>query len=54
MMARRAAAAYTKLRANPLAETVQVDGVQFNTPKDVIAWMEKQLRGLGLVRTGMG
>lgn len=54
MLCRRAAAAYTKLRANPTSETVTLDGVQFNTPKDVIAWMEKQLRGLGLVRTGLG
>jgi hypothetical protein len=54
MLCRRAATAYTKLRSNPTSETVNVDGITFITPKDVVKWMEQQLRGLGLVRTGIG
>jgi hypothetical protein len=54
MLVRRAATAYTKLRANPTSETVNVDGVQFVTPKDVLKWMDQQLRSLGEIRVGIG
>lgn len=48
----RAVAAYTKLRANPLAETVSVDGMTFNTPRDVTKYIALAVRALGLSRTG--
>lgn len=50
----RAACAYTKLRANPISETVNVDGITYVTPKDVLKWMDSALRGLGLIRPGIG
>ena len=54
MLTRRAAVAYTKLRANPIGETINVDGITYSTPKDVNKWIDGQLATLGLIRTGMG
>lgn len=54
MLTRRAALAYTKLRTNPIGETVTLDGQTFNTPKDVTKYIDATLRGLDLVRTGIG
>ena len=54
MLVRRAATAYTKLRSNPISETINVDGVTFSTPKDVVKWLDMQLKGMGLIRVGIG
>lgn len=54
MLVRRAATAYTKLRSNPIGETVNIQGMTFNTPRDVIKFMDTELRGLGLIRVGIG
>jgi hypothetical protein len=54
MLVAQAAAAYYKLRSNPTNETVTLDGVTFVTPKDVLAFLDKSLRELGLIRVGLG
>ena len=54
MLCRRAATAYAKLRSNPIGESVNVDGIQFTTPKDVLKWITTELKAMGKVRTGLG
>lgn len=53
-VARVCVAAYYRLRANPVGETVQIDGLTFATPKDVKAYMRKQLDALGAQRVAIG
>jgi hypothetical protein len=53
-LARQCAAAYYRLRANPVGETVQIDGQSFATPKDVRAYMRKALDFMGLSRVAFG
>ena len=45
------AAAYYKLRANPIGETVTINNITFSTPKDVRAYLYQALQMLGLLRT---
>lgn len=54
MVCRMAVAAYFRLRTNPVGESVTIDGQTFQTPKDVLQWMDKHLRGMGLIRVGLG
>jgi hypothetical protein len=52
-LATRAAAGYYKLRQNPMQETIVVDGTVFQTPKDVNAYLRKNLENMsGLHRLG--
>lgn len=51
---RMAAAALWNLRANPVGQTTSINGVSFQTPKDVTEWVQQELYNLGLVRMGMG
>lgn len=46
----RAAAALYRLRDNPIADTVVIDGQSFATPKDVQQFIKQQIIGLGLVK----
>lgn len=46
-----AAAALYRLRENPVAETIVIDGRSFTTPKDVAAFAKQRINDLGLVRT---
>lgn len=54
MVCRVASVAYFKLRANPVGDSVVLGGQSFATPKDVTQYMDKRLRELGLIRTGIG
>lgn len=45
----QAAMAYYKLRNNPAQESVTVDGVTFNTPKNIVAYIESELKRMGLL-----
>ena len=46
--------AYYRTRNNPTGDTLQIDGNKFSTPHDVLQWIEDRLRGLGLIRSGIG
>lgn len=48
--ARLAAAAYYRLRTNPLGDTVQIDDETFATPKDVLQFIKKRVEALGVKR----
>lgn len=48
--ARLAAAAYYRLRTNPLGDTVQIDNETFATPKDVLQYIKKRIEHLGIKR----
>lgn len=50
MLCRQAAAAQYRLRANPVGETVVIDGASFATAKDVGAYIRNRLRANGLMR----
>jgi hypothetical protein len=53
MVARRAVTGLYRLRSNPLADTVTIDGVVFSTPKDVTAYLRTQLEQYaGFTRIG--
>jgi hypothetical protein len=54
MVCRMAVAAYFRVKDNPVGESINIEGNSFSTPKDVLQWMDKRLRGLGLVRVGVG
>lgn len=54
LLAQQASAAAYRLRANPVGDTVTIDGVTFATPKDVTAFIYKRLTGLGLKRQVIG
>lgn len=49
-LARRATVALYKTRDNPNGETIQIDGNTFVTPRDVTAYLRKQLLDLGKKR----
>lgn len=49
-LCKMAAAAYYKLRANPIGETVAINNMTFSTPKDVKQYLYKNLQTLGLLR----
>jgi hypothetical protein len=49
-----ATAAMFRLRNNPIGETVNVGGETFETPKDVNAYIERQLGALELIRVNFG
>jgi hypothetical protein len=53
-LCRMATAAYYRLRANPVGETVSLDGVTFQTPKDVRAYLDHAIALLGFERIGLG
>lgn len=46
----RAAAALMRLRDNPLGDTISMDGVTFQTPKDVAAFIASSCKSLALIR----
>lgn len=48
--ARLAAAAYYRLRQNPIGDTVQIDDETFATPKDVLQFIQKRVAALGIKR----
>lgn len=53
MLTRRAVVALYRLRSNPIADTVTIDGVTFATPKDVTAYLRSTLEKFaGLTRLG--
>lgn len=54
LLCRQAAAAYYKLRANPVGETVNLDGGVFTTPKDVRKYIETSLERLSFSRVVFG
>ena len=49
-LAKETAAARYRLRENPLAETIVIDGNSFATPKDVTKYITTRLQDLGMVR----
>ena len=49
-----AVAALWNLRANPVGQTISINGMSFQTPKDITEWTQQELYNLGLVRMGMG
>lgn len=51
-LCRQAVAAYYRLRANPVGETISIDGQTFATPKDVRAYISKAISTLGAQRMG--
>jgi len=54
MIARVGVAANYRIRANPVGETVVVDDITFNTPKDITKYVNTRLSQLGLIRVGIG
>lgn len=54
MLCRVAVAAYYRIRANPVGETVIIDDVSFNTPKDVTKYIDSRCRAVGVIRVGLG
>ncbi len=54
MVCRMAAAAYYRLRTNPVGDSVQIGGESFSTPRDVAAWITRRLQMLGLIREAIG
>lgn len=52
-LAKEASAARYRMRENPIAETIVIDGNSFATPKDIDAHIENRLQKLGLVRTAL-
>lgn len=53
-LCKMAAAAYYRLRANPLGDTISIDGMTFATPKDVKAYLDQALGDIGLVKLVAG
>jgi hypothetical protein len=51
-LAKEAVAARYRLRDNPVAETVVMDGHSFATPKDVAKYIKARVLDIGIVRTG--
>lgn len=52
-LCKRASLGLYKLKSNPIAETITVDGVAFSTPKDITVYLRKTLTELGLMARGM-
>jgi hypothetical protein len=50
MLCKRGVQAHLRLKDNPVGETVQVGSETFSMPKDVTAWIGKQIRELGYGR----
>ena len=53
MLTSAAAVAYYQLKSNPLASSYSVDGVNYQTPKDVGEFIRERLSKLTLLRMGM-
>jgi hypothetical protein len=54
MVARVGVAASYRIRANPVGETIVIDDIRFDTPKDITKYMTSRLSQIGVVRTGIG
>lgn len=54
MLARMAAAAAYRIRANPTGDTVVIDGTSFATPKDISVFIWNRLGALGYRRVVIG
>ena len=54
MLCRQASAAAYRIRANPIGDTVVIDGTSFATPKDVSAFVWNRLGALGYRRVEVG
>ena len=52
-LTKEASAARYRMRENPIAETIVIDGNSFATPKDVTAYIQNRLNALGIVRAVM-
>lgn len=52
-LAKEASAARYRLRENPIAETLVIDGQSFATPKDVDKHLMSRMSQLGLIKTGI-
>lgn len=50
---KRAAAGLYKIKSNPVGDEVVIDGQSFLTPRDIDAFIWKQVRAIGLVRFTM-
>ena len=53
MLCRQASAASYRIRANPIGDTIVIDGTSFATPKDVTQFIYNRLGGLGYRRTNI-
>jgi hypothetical protein len=54
-MATQGAAAYYRLRSNPLGDSYTLDGIAYATPRDVQQWLRRKLEGFGSInRLGIG
>jgi hypothetical protein len=54
MVARVGVAASYRIRANPVGETIVIDDIRFETPKDITKYMNSRLSQIGVIRTGIG
>lgn len=54
MIARVGVAASYRIRANPVGETVVIDDIRFDTPKDITKYMNSRLSQIGIIRIGIG
>ena len=49
-LAKEASAARFRMRENPIAETIVIDGQTFSTPKDIGAYIQNRLTAMGVIR----
>ncbi len=54
MLCRQASAAAYRIRANPIGDTIVIDGSSFATPRDVAAFIWQRLGALGYRRVEIG
>jgi hypothetical protein len=54
MIARVGVAASYRIRANPVGETVVIEDIRFDTPKDITKYMNTRLSQIGVMRVGIG
>src|SRR5574341_73368 len=52
-LCRRSVASLYALRKNPIMDTEVIDGYRFQTPKDILVYIGKENRQMGLLRVGL-